>query len=190
VDTGDFNGDGIIDLVTTDSSSNTYSVLIGDGSGNFLPRVSFGTENNPGSLVTGDFNNDGVLDLVSANSASSSLSVLLGSATTGTAPILDFSLQTMADARQALPLLKQKLNHLTSQRGAIGAFESRLSTAKNVLQSTVENYSIAASQITDVDVAEESARLVRTQILQQSAAAVLAQANQQPALALQLLRVI
>lgn len=93
----------------------------------------------------------------------------------------------MADARQALPLLRQKLNHLTSQRGAIGAFESRLSTARNVLQSTVENYAAASSQITDVDVAEESSRLVRTQILQQSAAAVLAQANQQPGLALRLL---
>ncbi len=40
----------------------------------------------------------------------------------------------------------------------------------------------------DADVAEETASLVRLQILQQAGAAVLAQANQQPALALQLLK--
>ena len=51
-----------------------------------------------------------------------------------------------------------------------------------------ENYLAARSQITDADVAFESAKLVRNKILQEAGAAVLAQANQAPELALTLLR--
>jgi flagellin len=51
-----------------------------------------------------------------------------------------------------------------------------------------ENFSAAESQIRDVDVAAEAAELTRLNILQQAGAAILAQANQQPTLALQLLR--
>jgi flagellin len=50
-----------------------------------------------------------------------------------------------------------------------------------------ENFQAAESVIRDVDVASESAELTRLSILQQAATAVLAQANQQPRLALQLL---
>ena len=57
-----------------------------------------------------------------------------------------------------------------------------------MLGSSVENMAAASGRIMDADVAEEAANLTRTQILQQAGAAVLGQANQQPALALQLLR--
>ncbi len=57
----------------------------------------------------------------------------------------------------------------------------------NNLQVARENFSAAESQIRDVDVATEAADLTRLNILQQAGAAVLAQANQQPSLALSLL---
>lgn len=59
--------------------------------------------------------------------------------------------------------------------------------AIKVLQVSRENCRTAESHIRDVDIADESSRMVRLSILQQAASAVLAQANQQPALALQLL---
>jgi flagellin len=52
----------------------------------------------------------------------------------------------------------------------------------------VENLSSSESRIRNVDVAAESANLTRNQILQQAASAMLAQANQAPQLALQLLK--
>jgi flagellin len=52
-----------------------------------------------------------------------------------------------------------------------------------------ENSAAAAGRILDADIAEESSVLIGTQILQQIGAAVLGQANQQPALAIQLLRI-
>ena len=90
-------------------------------------------------------------------------------------------------ARRALDAIKGAIGSLTSNRGALGAAESRLSVAINTLQVARENFAAAESQIRDVDVAEEAARLTRLNILQQAGSAVLAQANQQPALALSLI---
>ena len=86
-----------------------------------------------------------------------------------------------------MPIIDDGLVRVNSELAAIGAAQSRLSTAAGTLQVARENYLSAASQITDVDVAQESARLIRAQILQQAGAAVLAQANQSPALALALI---
>jgi flagellin len=60
--------------------------------------------------------------------------------------------------------------------------------AINALTVSRENFAAAESRIRDVDVASEAAELTRLNILQQAGAAVLAQANQQPSLALNLLR--
>jgi flagellin len=56
------------------------------------------------------------------------------------------------------------------------------------LSTGIENLSSSESRIRNVDVAMESATLSRNQILQQAASAMLAQANQSPQLALQLLK--
>ena len=57
----------------------------------------------------------------------------------------------------------------------------------NNLSSYRENLTAANSRIRDVDVAEESSEMTRLQILQQSGIAVLAQANQMPSVALNLI---
>ncbi len=91
-------------------------------------------------------------------------------------------------ARSALDAVKSAISSLTSNRGTLGAIESRLTVAINNLTVAKENFAAAESQIRDVDVAEEAANLTRLNILQQAGAAVLAQANQQPSLALSLLQ--
>src|SRR5262249_8314451 len=91
-------------------------------------------------------------------------------------------------AKSALDAVKAAISSLTTNRGTLGAAESRLNYAINNLQVARENFNSAESQIRDVDVAEEAANLSRLNILQQAGASVLAQANQQPALALSLLR--
>ena len=90
-------------------------------------------------------------------------------------------------ARTALDAVKGAIGSLTSNRGQLGAVESRLGVASNNLQVARENYASAESQIRDVDVASEAAKLTRNSILQQAGSSVLAQANQQPALALSLI---
>jgi len=107
--------------------------------------------------------------------------------------ILTFSLNAaggaggQAAALSALDAVKSAISSLTTSRGTLGAAESRLNVAINNLQVARENFTAAESQIRDVDVAEEAAKLTRLNILQQAGAAILGQANQQPALALSLL---
>src|SRR5205823_5545241 len=75
--TGDFNGDGRLDLAVANHSSNTVSILLGKSDGTFQPAQNYATGAGPQSLAVGDFNGDGKLDLVTINS-SYDLSVLLG----------------------------------------------------------------------------------------------------------------
>ena len=90
-------------------------------------------------------------------------------------------------ARLELDNLAGQLATLSQVGGVIGAFQSRIGVALNNLSTMIENIRAAESTITDADIAQDSSRLVRKDILQQAATAVLVQANQAPRLALQLL---
>ena len=91
-------------------------------------------------------------------------------------------------ARLALDAINTAIASISRNRGALGAAESRLQVTINNLQVARENFQAAESRIRDVDVATEAAELTRLNILQQAGAAILAQANNQPQLALSLLR--
>lgn len=103
--------------------------------------------------------------------------------------IIDGTVELAQEAsRNALDALRDAIQSLTISRGSLGAAESRLNVTINNLQVARENFQAAESRIRDVDVASEAAELTRLNVLQQAAAAVLAQANQQPSLALSLLQ--
>jgi flagellin len=91
-------------------------------------------------------------------------------------------------SRLALDAVYSAIYSVGAARGVLGGVESRLSTAITNLSVAKENYTGAESRIRDIDVAEEAASLTRFNILQQAGTSVLAQANQLPSLALQLLR--
>jgi hypothetical protein len=75
---GDFNGDGKADLAVVNASSNTVSILLGNGDGSFRTKADFATGTQPWGLAVGDFNGDGKLDLAVANRGANSVSILLG----------------------------------------------------------------------------------------------------------------
>lgn len=72
----DFNGDGHLDLATTNAGDNTVSVLLGNPDGTFQPARTSAAGSGPLSFAVGDFNQDGKLDLATANAGD--VSVLLG----------------------------------------------------------------------------------------------------------------
>jgi flagellin len=128
---------------------------------------------------------------VTAASGANTVSVLLGNSTTttssGLAAIGGVSVATRAAALAAQAQVDGFLQTVNIVSGQIGSALSRFEVASRVLGTSSENFRAAESRITDVDVAEESAALTRENILQKAGAAVLAQANQQPAVALTLL---
>ncbi len=96
--------------------------------------------------------------------------------------------EAQSSARLALDAINAAITSVTRNRGTLGAAQSRLDVTIQNLQVARENFLAAESRIRDVDVASESAELTRTNILQQAGAAILAQANNQPQLALRLLQ--
>jgi flagellin len=90
-------------------------------------------------------------------------------------------------ASSAMSALDSAIDSVSRSRGRLGAMQNRLQYTVNNLQVQSENLSAADSRIRDVDIAYETAQLARNSIMQQAAIAMLAQANSQPQLALQLL---
>jgi len=95
---------------------------------------------------------------------------------------------TATNAQASITALDGAIGAVSSRRADFGASMNRLTNTVSNLQSMKSNMSAANSRIRDVDVAEESAALARTQVLQQAAVSMLSQANQAPQLALSLLR--
>ena len=107
--------------------------------------------------------------------------------TAGALSISGLDLDDKVSARAALTLLDDAITAVSTNRSVLGAAGNRFQSAINNIQSFAESLSAANSRIKDVDVAEETSRMARAQILQQAGVSVLAQANQMPQLALKLL---
>ena len=61
---GDLNHDGLDDVVSADSSSNTLSVYLQRNDGSLAYRVTYPTSTNPDAVAVGDLNSDGLQDVV------------------------------------------------------------------------------------------------------------------------------
>ncbi len=158
--TTEFNGVGLL------SGSQGVTLQVGFDSGS-TSQISF--KNTQGTLTA--------LGLASVNS--SSLSYSINASTTDA---------SQSASRFALDAVNTAITSLASTRGVLGATQSRLEVAINNLEVAKENFASAESRIRDVDVASEAAELTRLGIVQQAASSVLAQANQQPGIALTLLQ--
>ena len=78
VKAGDFNEDGFSDLVTSNISANTLSLLLGNGDGSFQAQVSIRVCKEPRNLAVMDFNGDAHEDLAVACSGSNQVAIFTG----------------------------------------------------------------------------------------------------------------
>lgn len=102
--------------------------------------------------------------------------------------VRDLRLVNKQNAQQSLERLEAAIDYVSAIRGDLGALQNRLSSTINSIGISVENLSAAQSRIKDVDIADETSELTRNNILMQAGTSVLAQANQVPQMALQLLQ--
>ena len=114
-----------------------------------------------------------------------------GSQVTDTMTVKDGAEKAFTAATAAasyISTLSNAINTISLRKSEIGATMARLETAEAGLVTTIENNTAAKSTIMDADIAEESMNFTKQQILQQTSAALLVQANQLPAIALNLIQ--
>jgi flagellin len=108
-------------------------------------------------------------------------------ATTSTLGIASTKVLTKVDAQENLETIDKAINHVNGNRANLGALQNRLQSTISNLEIKTENLSAANSRIRDADVAEETAKLARTNILTNSGTMVLSQANASGNVALKLI---
>ncbi len=114
---GDFNGDGIIDIVVTDASGNLAGVLYGNGDGTFRQGIVV-TGGVP--LAVADFNGDGRADILTVNPATGAVTIVLGAAGASFSVVATGGALQSATIGSAfpLPLQVQVLNNGVPVTGA------------------------------------------------------------------------
>jgi flagellin len=119
--------------------------------------------------------------------ANDRVSVSTVDATASTLGVGSLSLSSQSGAQAALGTIDAAINTLSSNRSTLGAAANRFNSILTTINSASTQISAANSRIKDVDVAEETSKMTRSQILLQAGVATLSQANQFPQIALRLL---
>ena len=119
--------------------------------------------------------------------ANDQITVTTVDATAATLGVAGVDLSTQAGAQAALATVDAGLQAVSLARSAFGAAGNRLASVIQTIQQSSESLSAANSRIRDVDVAEETSKMARTQVMMQAGVSILAQANQAPQVALKLL---
>jgi len=150
-----------------------------------IDRISTDTAFNGRVLLDG--NASGMVFHVGANSGQSITFDIAGASSTDLAVSgVDISDQAGADA--AIGAIDDALELVDTSRGDLGAVQNRFESTIANLSNVSENLSAARSRILDADIAQETSNMTKQNILQQARVSILAQANQQPQLALSLLQ--
>ena len=97
-------------------------------------------------------------------------------------------ISTVEGSADAIKSIDGALSQIDTIRGNLGAIQNRFDSTISNLSNVSENLSAARSRILDADIAMETSSMTKNNILQQAGVAILAQANQTPQLALQLLK--
>ncbi len=153
-----------------------------------MDRIANATEFNGLKLANGSTTT--VLVQVGINNVTGQdrIAVTLQSADQSAFGLDDEGIVTAASAQLSIAALDTAINSLNTSRAGYGALQNRLSSAMHNLEVSYENLVSSESAIRDVDFAAETADMTRNNIFQQAGVAVLAQANQSPQIALQLLQ--
>ncbi|GHF80270.1 flagellin N-terminal helical domain-containing protein [Thalassotalea marina] len=149
-----------------------------------LTRISADTEFGGVKLLDGNYNEGFQIGANAGQIISVTVSQNFDAASIG----LTAGIDTFAGAQSAIGQVDLALTTVTGTRADLGAKQNRFASIIRSNENTAENVSASRSRIEDTDFAAESAALARTSVLQQASSSMLAQANQQPQIALSLLQ--
>jgi flagellin len=167
-----FNGISLLqstaDITLQNGASDGNQLVVQTAAGTSANRGFFIDHNSTGSGSLGE----GAIALSTFSIGATNVKSLSGTTTATTS---------------ALSRLDAMIKNVSRMRSQGGAYENSLSSSIDFLDRYSESLQSARSRVQDVDVAAESAKTSKAQILQQSAATMLTQANATPQIALNLL---
>jgi len=180
----------------TISAENVNGVQISGGvAGNTVTLAGAGA---PGTEVVADDTNpsvivDAELQLESrdafsiTNDGTADETEAFGASASTLSEVGQIDVSTYDGSQDALGTIDAAIAQIDSQRADLGAVQNRFQATIRNQSNIAENLEGAKSRIKDADFAAETAKLTQSQILQQASQTILAQANQRPQAALQLL---
>jgi flagellin len=102
--------------------------------------------------------------------------------------ITGLNVLSTSSAGDAIKAIDNAIEQVSQSRAQLGAYQNRLTATVNNLNNVVTNTEASKSRIMDTDYSKETTQLAKSQIIQQAATAMLAQANQAPQMVLSLLK--
>ncbi len=179
-----------IDRISLNTQFNGQYLLLGSTMADSGVRVQVGAETGSGQTM---YFTIGAMNLSAIGVRGTTDKSFYGAYSLGGGSTGNTDTTVLSTADQ-LSYMNSMISRLDSALSSVSDLRSQLGAVQNRMESTIanlanisENTEAARSRIMDADIAQETTNLTRNSILQQAGTAILAQANQQPALALSLL---
>lgn len=153
-----------------------------------IAAIATTTKFNGSNLVDGSFNQNFQVGVSGSDTIAANLSTVNFNTAAAGLNIATTNVSTAAGANTAQTALDTAINSVSTARANIGALLSRFEYRGDVIDSSIENLTSAASVIMDVDIASEQSNLVSRQVLTEASIAALSQANQMKSSLLALVR--
>ena len=155
-----------------------------------IDRIAASTEFNGTALIDGSLATTGLdFQIGIRNTADDRISLTIASAASLDLGVdsASVAVDTKTGAQGSLDTIDTAITNVSTVRASLGAFGNRLNSTIANLGVAHENLSAANSRIRDVDIAAETSRMTKAQILLQVGTSILSQANSVPQVALSLL---
>ena len=170
------------------ATANVFNVQGITSAGTATTAVTLKGGSTDSTRVTGfvDFNSAEIYSVTSAAAGGLFSTANANSSTLSSVSNVDIS--TQSGSNDALNVLDGALQFVDNARANLGAVQNRFGSTISNLENVSQNVAAARSRVQDADFAQESAKLAKSQILQQAGISMLAQANSSSQSVLSLLR--
>ena len=189
---GDTTHDSLFGTQATYNTDGNHITItdVGGFELSFLAEAGFDatTDTEGTGMISFNVTDIGSMTLHVGANKNQNMEVRIAAVTTQFMYIDDLNVTRVNGPEDALNSLDVALSYVTSVRSQLGAYENRLDHTTKSLDTTEENMTSAISRIEDADMATTMVEYTKLNVLEQAGTSALAQANELPQLALQLLQ--
>ncbi len=178
-------GKDVPNLKDIEVSEDRITATMADGS---QITFSYDKDNIPTDAVKVDVTGIGGMKIQVGTKGGQEIQVVIPKMDPESLGIDKIDMRTEEDALKSIENINKAIEYVSKSRSRLGAYQNRLESTIASLAETTENLEGSYSTVKDVDMAEEMVDYTKLQVLVQAGTSMLAQANEQPQQALQLLQ--